>query len=181
MASIDVAVIERRVRRGYEWSRLRRAVLGFAPALLVVAVAAAFGRRPESAGVVGAALFALGTLLLWYGRDFRKAVLPGISAGLLPLSLALLAPHFGHVCAGDHCMTLCIPACATGGVVAGFIVAARLSRARVGPGPWLAASALTLLTGAMGCTCVGYSGILGMAVGFGLALAVAPRKVSARG
>jgi hypothetical protein len=178
MASIDVAAVARRARRGYELSRLRRAALGFAPALLLVVFAAVFGRRPESAGLLGAGLFALGTLLLWYGRDLRKAVLPGIGAGLLPLSLALIAPRLGHLCAGDHCVSLCIPACAAGGISAGLLVAAHLHRARVGAGPWLAASALTLLTGAMGCACVGYSGILGMAAGY--ALALTPRLLSAR-
>jgi hypothetical protein len=67
---------------------------------------------------------------------------------------------------GDHCMALCIPACATGGVLAGLAVAAVGIRRRSGIGFWLAASAVALLTGAMGCGCVGYAGLVGLVLGF---------------
>jgi hypothetical protein len=61
---------------------------------------------------------------------------------------------------------VCIPACATGGVVAGLAVAG------VGASPkrhrfLIAASSVALLTGAMGCACVGHAGVAGLALGFG--------------
>jgi len=110
-------------------------------------------------------------VLLWYGRDYRRAVLPGLIAGIVPLVLTLCANHIEHACLGDRCMALCIPACATGGVVAGIIVAFFGIRRQRGPGFWIAASSVALLTGAMGCGCVGYAGLVGLAVGFGVGLA----------
>ena len=101
MASIDLAATERRVRLSYEWARTRRALLGFAPALGIIAVAAAFGRRPSAALAFGGALFVLGAGLLWYGRDLKRAVLPGLLAGLVPLTLVLCASHVDHVCTTD--------------------------------------------------------------------------------
>jgi hypothetical protein len=98
-------------------------------------------------------------------------VLPGLAAGIVPLALALCANHIGHACMGDECMTVCIPACATGGVVAGLAVAAIGIRRRSGAAFWLATSAVALLTGAMGCGCVGYTGVIGLVLGFGAGLA----------
>jgi hypothetical protein len=43
-------------------------------------------------------------------------------------------------------------------------------RTRRSVGYWVAAAVLTLLTGAMGCSCVGYSGVIGLVAGYGLGL-----------
>ena len=163
----SVERIEQRARIHYELARLRRALLGFAPALAIVAIAALIAKHPSTTVGFGIAMFAVGAVLLWYGRDLRRAVLPGVAAGLVPLVLTLCANHMGHACMGDRCMSLCIPACATGGVLAGLAVAAVGIRRRSGIGFWLAASALALLTGAMGCGCVGYAGLVGLGLGFG--------------
>src|SRR5260221_9782019 len=112
MDSADVDRIERRTRARYEWSRAKRAVLGFGPALLIVAGAAALARHPMWTSAFGATLFVGGVALLWYGRDLKRAVLPGVAAGLIPLALALCAVRVGHACTGDGCMMLCVPACA---------------------------------------------------------------------
>lgn len=159
--------IERRARVRYEATRVRRAVVGFAPALLVVAIAALFGRRPPATVAFGVALFGLGAVLLWYGRDLKRAVLPGLAAGLVPLILVQCANHVGHDCMGDGCFMVCVPACTVGGIVAGLAVAGIGGAHKGGAGFWLAASALALLTGAMGCVCVGVGGIAGLALGFG--------------
>jgi hypothetical protein len=170
MDSIDFSQLERRARRKYEWSRARRALLGFAPALVVVLVAAAANKHPVSAVTFGAAMFFVGASLLWYGRDIRRAVLPGLAMGLLPLALALCANHMGHACMGDRCMTLCVPACALGGLGAGIGISIIGVRWRQGWPFWVGATVLTLLTGAMGCSCVGYSGVAGLALGYGIGL-----------
>jgi hypothetical protein len=167
MDSTELARIERRVRRGYEWARLRRALLGFAPLLVIVAVAAAFARRPTVAAALGLTAFLLGVVLLWYGRDLKRAVLPGVLAGLVPLTFAICASHWHH-CDGETCTTLCMQACAAGGVLAGLGVSAVSGRMRSGAAFWLPASGLTLLTGAMGCSCVGYGGVVGLVIGYGL-------------
>jgi hypothetical protein len=71
---------------------------------------------------------------------------------------------------GDHCTTLCIPACATGGVLAGLGAASIGIRRRSGIGVLLSMSGVALLTGAMGCACVGHAGLVGLALGFAAGL-----------
>ena len=166
MASIDLAPTERRVRLSYEWARTKRALLGFAPALGIIAVAAALGRRPSTALAFGGALFLLGAGLLWYGRDLKRAVLPGLLAGLVPLTLVLCASHVDHVCTTDGCMMLCLPACALGGWIAGLTVGTIMYRAGNGPRLFTAASAMALLTGAVGCVCIGATGLAGLGIGY---------------
>jgi hypothetical protein len=165
MDSTELSEVERRTRARYEWARAKRAVVGFAPLLLVVAVATAVARHPSVTGALGIAAFIAGAVMLWYGRDPKRAVLPGVLAGLVPLALALCTSHM-HGCTGDGCMMMCVPACSVGGLVAGLAVASVGNQRRAGAVFWLSASALALLTGAMGCACVGYSGIAGLAIGF---------------
>jgi hypothetical protein len=167
----SVERIEQRARIRYELARVRRALLGFAPMFAIVGAAALVAKRPSTTLAFGVAVFAVGAVLLWYGRDLRRAVLPGVAAGLVPLVIALCANHVGHACMGDACMTVCIPACAAGGVLAGLAVASIGVRSRSGAGFWIAASAVALLTGAMGCGCVGYAGVGGLVLGFAVGLA----------
>lgn len=162
----ELGRVEQRARFKYEWSRARRAVLGLSPMIGVIALAALLGRSPEWPVTFGALVFAYGAALLWYGRDLKRAVLPGVIAGLVPLTLALCATHVGHVCTGDHCTMVCLPACAIGGVVAGLAVAVVGHRGAHGFGYWASASGIALLTGAMGCACIGVSGLGGLGLGF---------------
>ena len=165
MDSVDLSRVERRARARYEWARARAALLGFAPILLVVAAAALIGKHASVTVGLGVALFGAGVVMLWYGRELKRAVLPGVLAGLIPLALVLCANHL-HGCTGDDCTMVCIPTCVAGGLVAGLIVASVASRRRATGAFWLSASGLTLLTGAMGCACVGYSGVVGLAAGY---------------
>jgi hypothetical protein len=166
MDSIDLSRAEHRARRHYEWARARRALIGFTPALIVVTCATTFARHPAWTLAFGGAMFVLGAGLLWYGRDVRRAVLPGVAAGLVPLVFGLCAFRVGHICTGDNCMMFCVPACTVGGLVAGLGVAAVALGRSSGLGFWIAAAGMSLLTGAMGCSCVGYWGVVGLAVGF---------------
>jgi hypothetical protein len=169
MVSTDLTRLERQARARYELGRLRRALLGALPLLPVLLLALCLSQRPASTLCFGLGAAALSVLLLWYGRDPQRAVLPGLAAGLIPLVLSLCANQL-HQCGPDGCSSFCAPACTLGGAVAGLAVASVGTRRRLGPWFWLCASGLTLLTGAMGCSCVGYSGILGLAVGHGLGL-----------
>ena len=66
MDSIDLSRLERRARRKYEWARARRAVLGFAPALGLVTLAALSNKHPTSALCFGGAMFVVGVgSLVW--------------------------------------------------------------------------------------------------------------------
>jgi hypothetical protein len=170
MDSPDLARLEHQARRRYEWARLRSALFGFAPVLAIVAITAVVGHRPSVTAALGIGTFAGGVFMLWYGRKLKHAVLPGVVAGLVPLVLALCASHFHH-CDGEICVSLCIPACATGGIVAGLLVAAVGHRQGAGMPFWLASSSLALLTGAMGCSGVGSAGVGALAVGFAVGLA----------
>lgn len=166
MDSIDLAHVQRRLRRAYEFGRLRHALLGVAPVALIVAVAACVGHRPISTLWFGLATMSAGAVMLWYGRDPQKAVLPGIAAGLVPLTFALCANHI-HSCSAGVCNSLCMPACMLGGAIAGLAVAVVGNQRKGGIWFWLSASSLALLTGAMGCSCIGYSGVVGLGLGFG--------------
>jgi hypothetical protein len=183
MDSVELAQVERRVRRRYEWARARRALWGFAPSLLVVLVAVLASKHPLSALGFGGAMFAVGAGLLWYGRELRRAVLPGLAMGVLPLMLGLCANRLGHVCMGDHCVLWCVPACALGGLGAGIGISTIGLRWKQGWPFWAGATALALLTGAMGCACAGYGGIAGLAAGYflGLGSAVVRRRLGAAG
>jgi hypothetical protein len=165
MDSIDLDLLERRARLRYELARAGRAVLGFTPALLLVGLAAALGRRPSSAVMFGSMLFVSGAFLLWRGQTMHRAVLPGLLAGVIPLTFAIMANR-GHACAGGHCSTWCLPACITGGVVAGLAVSWFATKRGLDWRFWVGASAVSLLTGAMGCACIGYSGVIGLGAGF---------------
>jgi hypothetical protein len=171
MDSVDLNRLEQRLRARYEWIRLRNALLGFAPVLLIVAAAMAIAGRGATLGF-GLTMFALGVGMLWYGRGLKHAVLPGVAAGLVPLTLALCANQMGHVCTGGGCTTLCMPACIIGGAVAGLAVASIGLQRKAGIGFWLGASTLAMLTGAMGCSCVGYSGVMGLGLGFSVGTGV---------
>lgn len=170
MASIDVIALERRIRRRYEAARLGRAVLGMLPAAALVWLAVVIAARPSSTLLFGIAMLLGGVALLWYGREPRRALLPGLGAGIVPLGLALAANAWGHVCTGSGCTTLCLPACVAGGTIAGLLVASVGHRRRAGWGFWGTASAIALLTGAMGCACIGLAGVGGLVLGFGAGL-----------
>ncbi len=165
MDSTDLSRLQRRVRWAYELGRLRLALLGIAPLLVIVVVATRVTNRPTSTFWFGIATIVVGAGMLWYGRQPQKAVLPGISAGLVPLVLALCANHL-HACGADSCSSHCVPACTLGGVVAGLAVAGVGYQRRAGIWFCLSASLLALLTGAMGCTCIDYLGVMGLGIGF---------------
>jgi hypothetical protein len=171
MDSTDLVQRQRRARLAYELGRVRLALLGIAPLLILIAAAVWLGERPAAALAFGSATLALGAGMLWYGRDPQRAVLPGIAAGMVPLAFALCANKM-YACGADGCSSLCVPACTLGGVVAGLAVAGVGNQRRAGPAFWLSACGLALLTGAMGCTCIGSSGVVGL--GVGIAAGVVP-------
>lgn len=168
-ALIDLELLERRARRRYELGRWRRAALGALPLLPLLIGALWLTQRPTSTLCFGLAALAAALLMLWYGRAPQRAVLPGVAAGFVPLALSLCANQIHH-CGAHGCSSFCAPACTLGGTIAGLAVMYVARRRRLGLGFLLGASAVALLTGAMGCTCVGYSGVLGLGVGYVLGL-----------
>ena len=173
MPSTDLDRLERRARRGYERARLQRALLGVLPVALLVAVVFCLKLHPHPylMLLLGASASAFGAALLWFGREPARAVLPGLLAGLLPLWLALCARHWDHMCTDTECMAMCLPVCAAGGVLAGLILSWYGGLRGRTVWFWVCASSMTLLTGAVGATCAGYQGVLGVAAGYGVGLA----------
>jgi len=167
---MDAERILARAEHAYERSRMTLATWQTLPLAFLVGLALFLGGRVQTSLMLGAALLALGWFFAWRGRELGRAILPGVAAGVVPLALALAAQAYGHVCTGSGCMSLCVPACSFGGAVAGFLVAyaARASTAR---GRTIAASsALALLGGSLGCSCVGYGGVVGLGVGLAATL-----------
>ncbi len=179
MDSADLTRIQHRVRWAYAWSRLKRAAIGFAPVAVLIGAAVVLGHDPGMVAVLGGVLFLTGVGVLWYGHDVRRSVLPGVAAGLIPLAATLCAHHMGQACSvGDCCTTVCLPACGAGGIGAGVIIAWIGLRRTHGIWYWLCASGMALLTGAMGCLCVGVAGIAGLVAGYGFG--IVPGLVSHR-
>ncbi len=167
---MEGAELERRLRSVYERGRWRDAALGSLPFLGVVIAAAVLGGRPLSALAIGGLLYVAGVVCLWRGRQMGAAVLPGAIAGGVPLALALGAGAMSHGCHGSACVSWCVPACTVGGVVAGVLVASAGAQRRAGLEYWTTASGFALMVGALGCSCVGFGGILGLASGLLFAL-----------
>jgi len=148
--------LAQRARRAYEWGRLRFA-LRLAPIVAGAAVVAfACGRPFDLCGLLGGALLLVAVGLTFLGGSAAGGVVPGLVAGLAPL--ALLVRTVGHACVGNSCMALCMPACIAGGALAGAFIATRRGDA------WFLLVALLVagLTGSLGCTMAGMSGVLGM-------------------
>ena len=107
----------------------------------------------------------------------HRAVLPGLLAGVIPLTFAIMANR-GLPDAGGHCSTWCLPVCIAGGVVAGLAVSWFATRRGLDWRFFAGATAVSLLTGAMGCSCIGYAGVIGLGAGFAAgALPWAVRKL----
>jgi hypothetical protein len=128
--------------------------------------------------VVGALIAAIAWLCIWRGRIAARAVLPGVLAGLVPLTLAFAAQSYGHVCTGSACYSLCVPACTSGGVIGGLVIAG-LGRHVASPVRfWALAALLAGLEGSLGCSCVGFGGVLGL--GLGLVVTFLPAWIVAK-
>lgn len=166
-------------RRTYERSRVAFALKVAAPVALIPAVSCVLGTSLASAAVLGVALVLAVALSTWRGGGFALGGISGLKAGVIPLAFAHGAKLFGHVCTPAGCTTLCVPACATGGLVAGALVewwARRSERPNLTRGLGIGVS---LLTGALGCSCVGYAGVIallcGLALSMGAGFVVRPR------
>jgi hypothetical protein len=174
----DSKTVFERATRAYEFGRARHAAVLALPLTALAILAACLGTEPVTAGMVGLALLATAWFLRWRGQILGRSIIPGILAGLVPFALAASSRAYGHVCTGSECVSLCIPACTVGGVVAGFLIARAGRHAAARTRYLVGASANALLVGSLGCSCVGYGGILGL--GAGLLVSLLPASLRAR-
>lgn len=172
MELLPAPLLLSRAKRAYEWCRFRRALIGALPLALLIGPAMLLAPRVVPTVILGTTL-ALGAVgLLWFGRGFPRAAFLGVAAGALPLGLVLCAARWGHACAGSLCMQFCFGVSALGGAAAGALIGSWAFEQRVSALHFLTASSFGLLTGAMGSSCVGMFGVVALAVGVGLGVAV---------
>jgi hypothetical protein len=152
-------------RRAYELGRLRRAAWTATPTLLISVLACFMSNRPIAVALAGVILCVTATLLHWRGRHLGRGVLPGVAAGLVPFAAAHAARLYGHLCTPEGCVSICVPACLAGGLVAGAAVVGVARRSERLRASWAPACGVAALTGALGCCCVGLGGLLALAAG----------------
>ena len=161
MANDSSAIFET-ARSAYEWGRFKRACFDASPLLILPVVSWVLTGKLASMVGLGSALVICAIVFLWRGQGFGRSVPIGLRFGLIPLGLAHLTRVYGHVCTPSGCTSLCIPACTAGGIIAGALVA-HAARKSISPKLTLfAASGVAFLTGALGCACVGFGGVLGL-------------------
>ena len=154
-----------RAMAGYERSRVKRGLLAALPTLVLPLIAFGVSGRLMTSVVLGAAIAVAVVALAWRGQAWGMAVPAGLTAGVFPLGLALAAQRIGHICTPQGCTSLCVPMCAAGGVVAGLVITAAARRSPSPPVTLVGGALLSIATGALGCACVGMSGMVGLTLG----------------
>ncbi len=173
--TLEPNTLERRLRRFYEMGRMLRALRLGLPILGLALLAYWFGPGRSFDQFAAGSLGLLGLVYLWRGQMAEKATFPGIVAGMVPLLLTHLANAGQSGCEHGVAVTSCMVACLVGGVVAALVVV-RFASPLPRPLPaWGFAASLAFLTGALGCSCIGYSGVL--ALSGGLLLTSSPQLV----
>jgi hypothetical protein len=170
MVSSEMVRLQRRARRAYEWGRLRAAVPGAMHAVGLTVLALVLEHRLKPSLLLVGSLLVLGCLGLgWWGRQWGRAVAPGLLAGLIPLLLPFVVSGAGHVCYTGGCRAFCLATCVGGGLAAGAFLSFASLRIHEGRERFLLASgAVATLCGALGCILYGLSGVLGLVAGLAL-------------
>lgn len=153
------------VSAAYERGRRRWAVLSVLPLTVLPLGSFAVGHRLMPSVVLGVLLIAVAAALLWRGQAFGRGLALGLKAGVVPLVLAHAANLYGHVCTSDGCTSLCLPACVLGGVTAGLIISVTAMRSSIRWQVVGSAAVSAGLIGALGCACMGFSGVAGLVLG----------------
>ena len=166
----ESANLREQAKRAYEVGRLRHAAAWSVPTLLLGGAVAFMVHEVSVPLVLASVLFLASMGLLWWGRAPGRGVLPGIAYGLLPLAGGVIGKLHGHVCMGFACYGVCMVLCVGGGVLAGLLIARVAARSENPLVVFFSAAATALFTGAIGSSCVGVHGVVGMGLGLGLGL-----------
>lgn len=168
------------LRAAYERGRVVASLRRASPALFFLVVVALEG---AALGRIALAVALVATAVLAHviGRGAGRAVLPALLLGAVPFLVVRFAESAGHVCLGEACVSWCLPACLTGGVLGGVGVGLVGRRDEDRAGFVLAAASITVLAGALGCVCAGTAGMAGVSIGTVLGvvpvLALRPARV----
>ncbi len=151
----------------YARGRRHRVAAELLPVLVyIVLLGAIAGLRPRVFLAMGFAL-AVSVVGLWRGENLGRAVYPGLLVGFVPFVCAFAGGRVGHVCAGDTCVSLCMPLCALGGTVGGLLVAFAVRRSRSGALS-VVMGILALAIGTLGCPHAGLTSLASMGLGIGI-------------
>jgi hypothetical protein len=167
--------------RAYERGRARWALGMAAPVLLLPLASWLLGGHLVLMCALGGALFAGAALLLWRGQAWARGVGLGLAAGLIPFGLVHLARCSRYVCTESMCFSICVAASVIGGAVSGVVVGTAVRRASWSIPILAAGTGGAFLTGALGCAGVGGWGLVALAAGFGVSIAVARLLPHSRG
>jgi hypothetical protein len=164
MSTLETALAARACH-AYEIGRLSSALRRAVLLLPVAGLTLICCPDPARSLVAEFGLVAVVTFCLWRGEALQRGVRPGLVAGVVPLSIPLVAQLTGHMCQAGRCLldpTVCILAGIAGGVALGVFA----PRPRDAHGiPLVTASLIAGLTGSVGCWMYGLVGIGGMVVG----------------
>lgn len=163
----DLEALATRARRASELGRLRAALrIGWLPVLLGACSLSSGGELASCVAVTSLLLLTV-VALRWWRRSAALAARHGLAMGLVPLAAGLLACAAG---ARAGCAPGSIEAswlCVIAGAVAGAGVTLLAARRQGALAPWLAATTVASLTGALGCLALGLGGLLAMLAALG--------------
>ena len=162
--------LKRQARQAYEWARLRSA-LPWALVGVALGAIAVWRGAPHAGGFAGVLAMLL-VWLRWRGQDIGRAVIPGLAAGSLGYAAPLIYAAQHGCCAGSSCSDACTMVCAVGGLGTGLLLARAVIKGPQALGFAVAVSAVAGMTAAVGCTAMGWVGLVGVAVGWAVSAPV---------
>lgn len=162
MATMTEFDLKRRGRRMYEVGRALRASHVLLFVLPLVLVARLIGRPTVLVIGLGGALSLLAFALATAHDRYARAVFAGVLAGLPALLLPLVARGVGIVRLDGIAMDPCLPATFIAGILAGALISARAVDEKHYLSFWLAAVGVAALSGTLGCSVAGGSGVFGL-------------------
>jgi hypothetical protein len=165
MATMTDAQLERRGRAMYELGRARWASHVLVFVLPLILLARLIGRPTALVLGLGGALSLLAFAVAAARDRLARAVLAGILAGFPAFVVPLVLRSVGVLPLGSTAIDPCLPATFVGGVLAGVLVSVRAMDEKRHLSFWLAAAAAAALTGTLGCSVAGSTGVLGLMAG----------------
>lgn len=160
------------VRRAYERARVRYALAVSAPLMGLGLLVLLLDQRPLVVLGLTGVLFLVDAAFVWRGQQFGRGALAGLAGGAIPLVFGLCM-QIGQRWWGAFALTpSCVAVCASGGVLAGFLIA-WLARRQPSPLAFVFAAGTTaLLMGTVGCACAGLAGVAGLIGGLVVPLVI---------
>lgn len=163
----DMSQFEARVRRAYEYGRVRIGLAEAAWIILLASFLCTISEKQGATALVGIVLAIGAGWAAFRGRLVGAAAHAGLMAGLIPASFALTARNFGHAAnAGGICVSWCMIGCAVGGMIAAGVIAKRAGRWRDEPLFWGISGLSVFAMGSLACSCTCFSALIALVASF---------------